>query len=976
VSAPHISAITPVSSPVGEIITITGVNFTGATDVSFNGVSAAFVVNTDGEIIAEVPAGATTGPISVTTAGGTANSETFTVIIPAPSIISISPTSGLIGNLVTITGVNFTGATNVSFNGTAAAYTFDHDGQITAQVPAGATTGPITVTTAGGVAPSEIFTVIIPNTTYTWNVGTGNWTDPNSWTPVRNTLTTADILIFDGSKTTNPMVNLDFVTSQTIGQIKFINNVIANITVATDKTLILDNGVAGADLDIAANATVTIDNTAADAELILRITAGETGLVAGTVALRGGAGVTAHQIITEEVDGLIFQNGSNFRTGINFTGNPFGTTNLNTVRFASGSIYRNVAGGSPFGAAAPNSVVIFDPGSLYRHEANSAPDLDNRTYSNFEVNNSTFAQTVAGTGNLIVNNLTITAVTNLDVNLSGNITIGGNISVVAGALNFNPALANNINMSGNGTKIISGAGTLSLGSAARLNIPVGVVVDLKKQISGTGNVVVDGAIRTNVESGFAGGAATALNAGIIPTLNAGSTIEYYGLGAQTISPMAYANLIIASNRSGATVTFSSGTIKVSESFTAPASNLTYNTADNTVEFNGGAQIIPVLPYNNLTASGTASKTIAGNIQVNGNLNVVVAAVSTDANRIILNNTATISESQTSYVLGKVEATRTVTAGDPAQNFGGVGLTLAPVSGSTSPGVTTVVRTTGGGHLELSPGRQSITRLYDITAAISSGLNTDMTLKYAPNELLVGQDESKLSMYKKSGIDPWVEQTGAYTRNPVGRTVALAGVTGFSTWTLGEQNTPLPVTLIAFTATRVGQNVKLNWLTAMELNNKGFEIQVSRDAHNFKAVAFVHSKNGNAREIQKYNFVDNKTKPADVLYYRLKQVDFDGAETFSVVKSVSFSNERVAIEAKAYPNPFYQSFALVVYANAQKLASITLTDAMGRKVMERTVTLNKGSNDIQFKLGDQYPAGIYIINLTTNNFQKHLRMVKK
>ncbi|MDB5261023.1 MAG: hypothetical protein JWQ14_304, partial [Adhaeribacter sp.] len=80
--------------------------------------------------------------------------------------------------------------------------------------------------------------------------------------------------------------------------------------------------------------------------------------------------------------------------------------------------------------------------------------------------------------------------------------------------------------------------------------------------------------------------------------------------------------------------------------------------------------------------------------------------------------------------------------------------------------------------------------------------------------------------------------------------------------------------------------------------------------------------------------------------------------------------------KAYPNPFYQSFSMVVYANAQKLASITLTDAMGRKVMERTVTLNKGSNDIQFKLGDQYPAGIYIINLTTNNFQKHLRMVKK
>jgi trimeric autotransporter adhesin len=975
VSAPHISDISPASGQVLEIVTITGVNFTGASDVSFNGATAAYEINSDTEIIAEVPVGATTGLVTVTTSGGTATSSTFTVIVPAPSVSAISSTSGLIGDLVIISGVNFSGATNVSFNGAAAGYTVDNDGQITAQVPSGAITGPITVTTAGGVASSEIFTVIIPNTTYTWNVNTGNWTDPNSWTPVRNNLTTADILIFDGAKTSNPTVNLDFAASQTVGQLKFTNSVIANLTVASDKTLILDNGVAGSDLDVAANSTVTIDNTIADAELTLRITTGETGIVAGTIMVRGTAGTAAHRIFTEEVNGLIFQNGSTFRTGTNFSGNPFGTVNLNSVQFASGSTYRNQAGGSPFGAAAPNSVLLFDPGSFYRHEGNMAPDLNNRIYSNFEVNNAAFAQTVAGTGNLTLNNLTVSSATNFNVNLSGTVNIGGGIGVVAGALNFNPDAANNINMVGSGTKIISGAGTLSLGANARLNVPVGVIVDLKKQISGTGNVVVDGTIRTNVENGFAGGATTALNAGVTPTLNAGSTIEYYGLGAQTISPINYANLIIASNRSGATVTLNSGTIKVSELFTALASNLTYNATDNTVEFNGGAQIIPVLPYNNLIASGTAAKSIANNIQVNGVLNVNAATIATGANKITLNSGASIIESQLSYVLGQVEATRTVTSG-ASQNFGNVGLTLTPATGSLSPGITTVLRKTANGHIQLNPEAQSITRVYDITAQNISGLNTAMALKYAPNELTGTQVESELHMYKNSGDGTWLEQAGTYTHSTVAKQVTLAGVTGFSSWTLGEQSILLPVQLLDFTATRNGQTVKLNWSTVMEKENKGFEVQVSTDAERFTAVSFVNSKNPNSTTLQKYSFVDSKTKPADILYYRLKQVDMNGTESYSEVKAVTYDNVHVALEATAFPNPFAENFTVVVNADAQKLASITITDAMGRKVMEKTVTLNKGSNDIKFEMGNKYSSGIYIINLTTNNFQQHLRMVKK
>ncbi|MBE2180363.1 MAG: hypothetical protein IAE97_07815 [Chthoniobacterales bacterium] len=75
---------------------------------------------------------------------------TSSAAVGAPSITSFSPESGLIGTSVTITGTNFTGATAVAFNGSSASFTEDSDTQITATVPSGATTGPISVTAPSG----------------------------------------------------------------------------------------------------------------------------------------------------------------------------------------------------------------------------------------------------------------------------------------------------------------------------------------------------------------------------------------------------------------------------------------------------------------------------------------------------------------------------------------------------------------------------------------------------------------------------------------------------------------------------------------------------------------------------------------------------------------------------------------------------------------------------------------------------------
>jgi hypothetical protein len=116
---PTIASFTPTSGKTGQVVNIKGTNFIGATAVSFGGTAAtAFSVVSDTIINATVGVGAT-GSITVTKASGTGTLAGFTYL-PPPTITSFSPTSAGTGQTVTIKGTNFTGATLVSFGGTAA----------------------------------------------------------------------------------------------------------------------------------------------------------------------------------------------------------------------------------------------------------------------------------------------------------------------------------------------------------------------------------------------------------------------------------------------------------------------------------------------------------------------------------------------------------------------------------------------------------------------------------------------------------------------------------------------------------------------------------------------------------------------------------------------------------------------------------------------------------------------------------------
>jgi hypothetical protein len=170
VPVPILASFTPASGQVGTSILITGTNLSGATVVAFSGTSnntvmSGFTVNSAGtQLTVAVPTGASTGPLSVTTPGGTATSATNFTVIPAPYITSFTPSSGVAGTRVTIQGGNLTGLSSLRLNGVdaTASITNNTGTSLVFTVPAGASaTGTSTITGPAGVGSSAGFTVLL-----------------------------------------------------------------------------------------------------------------------------------------------------------------------------------------------------------------------------------------------------------------------------------------------------------------------------------------------------------------------------------------------------------------------------------------------------------------------------------------------------------------------------------------------------------------------------------------------------------------------------------------------------------------------------------------------------------------------------------------------------------------------------------------------------------------------------------------------
>lgn len=169
-AVPEITRLSPKSGPVGTEVAIQGTGFgatQGSSTVQFKRAPAAELLSwSDTEIRCKVPEGAKTGPVKVTTSGGTSNGRRFTVTHP-PVVTSLTPASGPVGAKVTISGTGFgasPGSSVVKFKGVTASKIISWSRtKIKCKVPAGAKTGPVKVVTGEGASNGVRFKVTKPD---------------------------------------------------------------------------------------------------------------------------------------------------------------------------------------------------------------------------------------------------------------------------------------------------------------------------------------------------------------------------------------------------------------------------------------------------------------------------------------------------------------------------------------------------------------------------------------------------------------------------------------------------------------------------------------------------------------------------------------------------------------------------------------------------------------------------------------------
>ncbi|MBE0572646.1 MAG: M20/M25/M40 family metallo-hydrolase [Ignavibacteriaceae bacterium] len=194
-------------------------------------------------------------------------------------------------------------------------------------------------------------------------------------------------------------------------------------------------------------------------------------------------------------------------------------------------------------------------------------------------------------------------------------------------------------------------------------------------------------------------------------------------------------------------------------------------------------------------------------------------------------------------------------------------------------------------------------------------------------------------------------------------------------TLADLTDIVPVELLAFTASVKNSDVELLWSTASELNNLGFEIERSIDGQdNFNTVGFVDGK-GSSAEINYYSFTDNpQVSGVNQLYYRLKQVDFDGTFSYSDVVNVSYDVPAEFVLSQNYPNPFNPSTRISYFVPQESFVSIKVYDFLGREVITLVnETKSTGSYEIIFDASN-LPSGTYFYTLIAENYSSTKKMI--
>ncbi|MCU0441863.1 MAG: T9SS type A sorting domain-containing protein [Bacteroidia bacterium] len=264
--------------------------------------------------------------------------------------------------------------------------------------------------------------------------------------------------------------------------------------------------------------------------------------------------------------------------------------------------------------------------------------------------------------------------------------------------------------------------------------------------------------------------------------------------------------------------------------------------------------------------------------------------------------------------------------------------------------------------------------WDIQPTGGSAYDYNLTLMQDSAVLGTVGSLNNLSIARYEGFASNWSRPATVVNNVTGfMTADAANTMGIFTGT-DTTNNPLPVVLTRFTATAQQQDVVLNWNTASELNNQGFDVERSADGQRFEAIQFVKG-NGNSNIPKAYQTIDrNAFATQTVWFYRLRQVDMDGRFSYSNKVRVSKNNQQAQLTV--YPNPFETVFTISVEASNNDIALIELVDVQGKVVSTWNKRLTQGINQVELETESTLPSGLYIARIVVNGLSQQVKISKQ
>jgi hypothetical protein len=261
--------------------------------------------------------------------------------------------------------------------------------------------------------------------------------------------------------------------------------------------------------------------------------------------------------------------------------------------------------------------------------------------------------------------------------------------------------------------------------------------------------------------------------------------------------------------------------------------------------------------------------------------------------------------------------------------------------------------------------------------LSSSSTTRVSLMTAPNRVGWNNDIDATAWSNEdqtNGVD--VMTPGAADGNAWGRDLSDGDVDNSGEIDLGD--VPLPVELSSFTANINGNTVELNWQTATERNNYGFEIQRRKDGNEeWAKIGFVEGA-GNSNSPRTYSFTD-KVNTNGKYSYRLKQIDLDGSYEYSNVVEINIGVADKFELLPNFPNPFNPTTVIPYELPQAGQVKLVILNPLGQIVKTlingwQTAGRHQVVWDGRSASGQLLSSGIYFYCLKTGSFKQTRKMI--